>query len=97
MFNTHEMPIFQRVGLTPVFFGQTLVGASLPNLTYMLVFPDDAARKAAWGRFGADDDWKKLKAMPEYADRKSSRRSPTRFSSRKATRRFELSESGPAR
>ncbi len=69
MFNTHEMPIFQRVGLTPVFFGQTLVGASLPNLTYMLVFPDDAARKAAWGRFGADDDWKKLKAMPEYADK----------------------------
>ncbi|MEP6669871.1 MAG: NIPSNAP family protein [Chthoniobacter sp.] len=69
MFNTHELPIFQRVGLTPVFFGQTLVGSSMPNLTYMLVFPDDAARKAAWGRFGADDDWKKLKAMPEYADK----------------------------
>ena len=69
MFNTHELPIFQRVGLTPVFFGQTLVGASMPNLTYLLVFPDDAGRKAAWGRFGADDEWKKLKAMPEYADK----------------------------
>lgn len=69
MFNLHEMPIFQRVGLTPVFFGQTIVGANLPNLTYMLVFPDDAARTAAWKRFGGDDEWKKLKAIPEYADK----------------------------
>lgn len=69
MFNLHEMPIFQRVGLTPVFFGQTIVGANMPNLTYMLVFPDDEARAAAWKRFGGDDEWKKLKAMPEYADK----------------------------
>ncbi|EDY18364.1 NIPSNAP family containing protein [Chthoniobacter flavus Ellin428] len=69
MFNLHEMPIFQRVGLTPVFFGQTIVGANMPNLTYMLVFPDDAGRTAAWKRFGGDDEWKKLKAIPEYADK----------------------------
>jgi len=69
MFNTREMPIFQRVGLTAVFFGETIIGPRMPNLTYMLVFPDDAARKAAWGRFGADEDWKKLKAIPEFADK----------------------------
>jgi hypothetical protein len=69
MFNNHELPIFLRVGLTPVFFGQTIVGSNMPNLTYMLVFPDDAARAAGWKRFGGDDDWKKLKAMPEYADK----------------------------
>lgn len=69
MFNLHELPIFQRVGLTPVFFGQTIVGSNMPNLTYMLVFPDDADRAAAWKRFGGDDEWKKLKAMPEYADK----------------------------
>ena len=69
MFNLHEMPIFQRVGLTPVLFGQTIAGSNMPNLTYMLVFPDDAARTAAWKRFGGDDDWKKLKAVPEYADK----------------------------
>jgi hypothetical protein len=62
-------PIFQRVGLTPVLFGQTIAGSNMPNLTYMLVFPDDAARTAAWKRFGGDDDWKKLKAVPEYADK----------------------------
>jgi NIPSNAP len=69
MFNEHELPIFRRVGLNPVFFGETLIGSKMPNLTYMLVFPDDAERRAAWGRFGADDDWKKLKAVPEYADK----------------------------
>jgi len=69
MFNEHEMPIFLRVGLTPVFFGETLVGSNMPNLTYMLVFPDDPARAAAWKRFGGDDEWKKLKAVPEYADK----------------------------
>jgi len=69
MFNTKELPIFLRVGLTPVFFGETIVGPRMPNLTYMLVFPDDDARKAAWGRFGADDDWHKLKAIPEFADK----------------------------
>jgi NIPSNAP len=69
MFNEHELPIFRRVGLNPVFFGETLIGSNMPNLTYMLVFPDDAGRRAAWGRFGADDEWKKLKAVPEYADK----------------------------
>ena len=69
MFNEHELPIFLRAGLNPVFFGETLIGSKMPNLTYMLVFPDDAERKAAWGRFGADDGWKKLKAIPEYSDK----------------------------
>jgi hypothetical protein len=69
MFNKSELAIFRRVGLTPVFFAETIVGASMPNLTYMLVFPDDAARTAAWSRFGKDPEWQQLRAMPEYADK----------------------------
>lgn len=69
MFNLHELAIFRRVGLTPVFFGETLIGPRRPNLTYMLVFADEAARKAAWSSFGADEAWKRLKAIPEYADK----------------------------
>lgn len=69
MFNTRELTIFLRVGLMPVFLSETVIGTRMPNLTYMLVFPDDAARLAAWKRFGADEDWKKLKAVPEYADK----------------------------
>ena len=43
MFNKGEIEIFRRVGLTPVFFGETLIGTKLPCLTYMLVFENMAA------------------------------------------------------
>jgi hypothetical protein len=69
MFNTGELAIFRRVGLTPVFFGATVVGSAMPNLTYMLVFPDEPERAQAWNRFRDDDEWKKLRAIPEYADK----------------------------
>jgi hypothetical protein len=69
MFNVGELAIFRRVGLTPVMFAQTVVGAAMPNLTYLLVFPDEAGRAAAWSRFGADAEWKKLRATPGYADK----------------------------
>jgi hypothetical protein len=69
MFTTAELAIFRRVGLTPVFFGETLVGGKMPNLTYMLVFPDEAGRKAAWSKFGGDPEWQKLKAIPEFMDK----------------------------
>jgi hypothetical protein len=68
MFNKAELAIFKRTGLTPVFFAETIFGTLMPNLTYMLVFPDEAGRKAAWDKFKADPEWAKLKAMPEYLD-----------------------------
>jgi hypothetical protein len=68
MFNTGEVPIFRRAGLTPVFFGETLIGANMPNLTYMLTFADMSARDAAWGKFGQDPEWKTLSADPQYRD-----------------------------
>jgi NIPSNAP len=69
MFEKSELAIFRRTGLTPVFFASTLVGSLMPNLTYMLVFPDEAGRKAAWDKFRDDAEWKKLKSIPEYADK----------------------------
>jgi hypothetical protein len=73
MFNKGgEIPIFRRTGLTPVFFGEAVVGEQLPNLTYMLTHDDMAARDAAWAKFSADPDWKKLSADPYYADTVSS-------------------------
>jgi hypothetical protein len=69
MFDKAELAIFRRVGLTPVFFGEAVAGPAMPNLTYMLVFADDAARQAAWGRFGADPEWQRLRSVPEYADK----------------------------
>jgi len=69
MFNTAEIAVFRKVGLHPVFFGQTLAGTKMPNLTYMLGFKDMEESKANWKKFGADPDWQKLRAMPEYMDK----------------------------
>jgi len=70
MFNTAEIAIFRKVGLHPVFFGECLVGAKMPNLTYMLAFESLDEQKANWKKFGADPDWQKLRAIPDYADAK---------------------------
>ncbi|GAB4024265.1 NIPSNAP family protein [Spirosoma koreense] len=69
MFNQGgEITIFKRVGLTPVFFGETLIGPMRPNLTYLLTFDDMAEHDQNWKAFGGDPDWKKISSMPEYAD-----------------------------
>jgi hypothetical protein len=68
MFNAGEVPIFRRAGLTPIFFGETVVGAKMPSLIYMLTFPNISARDAAWASFGKDPEWKTLSADPQYRD-----------------------------
>jgi hypothetical protein len=68
MFNAGEVPIFRRTGLTPVFFGETLVGARMPGLIYMLAFADMSARDRAWSAFGQDPAWKTLSADPQYRE-----------------------------
>lgn len=68
MFNVGEIAIFRRAGLQPVFFGETLVGTKLPNLTYMLVFDDMAARDKNWATFVGDPEWKKLSTTPGYTN-----------------------------
>jgi hypothetical protein len=67
MFNSGEFQIFVDAGAHPVFFGDTLVGPRLPNLTYMLSFADLAELDASWKRFVADPAWKKLSTSPRYA------------------------------
>jgi NIPSNAP protein len=68
MFNAGEVPIFRRAGLTPAFFGETLIGPGMPSLTYMLTFADMAARDKAWSEFSNDPEWKSLSADPQYRD-----------------------------
>jgi hypothetical protein len=63
-----ETDIFRRVGLTPVFFAQTVIGPRLPSFTYMLTFADMAAREKAWAAFRADPAWQKLRATEGYTD-----------------------------
>jgi hypothetical protein len=68
MFNDAEIKIFRRCGMLPVFFGETLIGRNLPNLTYMLAYDDLAARDRVWSAFGADPEWQKLRSAPGLTD-----------------------------
>jgi hypothetical protein len=69
MFNEGgEIGIFDRIGLRPVFFGQTLAGQRQPNLVYLTVHADMAAREKTWDVFRNDDAWKKLSADPAFAN-----------------------------
>ena len=67
MFNSGEFAVFERAGFWSVFYGDTLIGPRLPNLTYMLSFPDMSEMEAMWAKFGADPEWKKLSNSPKYS------------------------------
>ncbi len=66
MFHSGEFDIFVKAGCNPVFFGDTLIGTRMPNLTYMLSFVDQADLEAKWEVFRNDPAWKKLSANPRY-------------------------------
>jgi hypothetical protein len=58
MFNDGgEIQVFLDTGLTPVFFGETIFGDLMPNLTYMVVFKDMAERDKSWKVFGGSPGW----------------------------------------
>jgi hypothetical protein len=67
MFHSGEFEIFKNAGFHPVFFGDTLVGPRMPNLTYMLSFKDSAEMDAQWDAFRNDPAWKKLSADPRFS------------------------------
>lgn len=69
MFNEGgEIAIFKKTGLDPIFFGESLIGPNLPNLTYMLGFESMEARDRAWSTFSQDPDWRELREVEEYKD-----------------------------
>ncbi len=68
MFDEGEIDIFRKCKMTPVFFGDAIAGANLPNLTYMLAFDSLAAREEAWKTFLNDPDWQKLRVKPGLSD-----------------------------
>jgi hypothetical protein len=66
MFHKGEFEIFQKAGCHPVFFGDTLIGTRLPQLTYMLSFANLTELEKSWTAFSSDPDWKKLQNSPRY-------------------------------
>lgn len=69
MFNEGgEIAIFRDTGLHPVFFGETVIGPRMPNLTYMLGFESMAQRDENWSTFVNSPAWKELSGKSEYDD-----------------------------
>lgn len=69
MFNTGgEIDVFRLTGLHPVFFGESIIGSKMPNLTYMVGFDDADAQKKAWDAFQKHPKWNELKDDPYYVD-----------------------------
>ncbi len=68
MFNAGEIPLMRESGLSPVFFGQTLIGAQMPNLIYMVSGENQDTHKQHWKAFFDAPVWKKLSGDPQYKD-----------------------------
>jgi hypothetical protein len=66
MFNSGEMDIFTKLEFNPVFYGEVIAGANMPNLMYMTTFANIESRDAHWDAFRTDPDWDRMKVMPEY-------------------------------
>ncbi len=66
MFHAGEFDIFAKAGFWNVFFSDTLIGPRLPNLTYMVSFPDLSQMNDMWKAFSSHPDWKKLVSSPKY-------------------------------
>ena len=66
MFNSGEMDIFEKLNCSPIFYGETIAGANMPNLMYMTTHENMAVRDEHWKQFGADPDWAGMKDLPEY-------------------------------
>ena len=67
MMHAGEFDIFVKAGCQPVFFGRTLSGSRMPNLTYMLSFANSQELDARWQVFLNDPAWKKLTTDPRYS------------------------------
>jgi hypothetical protein len=67
MFNAGgEIVLFKRLDFQAVFYADVLSGNHMPNLVYMVVFANAAARDEHWKAFGASKEWKTISVDPVY-------------------------------
>jgi hypothetical protein len=78
MFNNGEIDVMKELGMSPVFYGQAIVGRDLPHLSYITGAADLATHLANWKKFGTHPTWVKLKGDPQYADN-TSKTGPSKF------------------
>ncbi len=67
MFNEGgEIDLFKKLDFQAVFYADVLTGSRMPNLVYMVVFQNAAARDEHWKAFGASKEWKTVSSDPQY-------------------------------
>jgi len=67
MFNAGgEITLFKRLDFQAVFYSDVLSGNKMPNLIYMVVFANEAARTEHWKAFGNSPEWKTISTDPKY-------------------------------
>jgi NIPSNAP len=67
MFNAGgEVKLFKRLDFQAVFYADVLSGSRMPNLVYMVVFANAAAREEKWKVFLTSEKWKNISADPKY-------------------------------
>jgi hypothetical protein len=67
MFHSGEFDIFRSAGFSPVFYGDTLIGQRLPQLTYMLAFGSLSERNRLWRAFDTAPAWQKLSHQKRFS------------------------------
>jgi hypothetical protein len=68
MFESGEITTMKEVGLAPIFYGRTVVGSTMPSLTYLTCGENMDEHKKHWQGFSAAPVWKQLQADPQYKD-----------------------------
>lgn len=66
MFNEGEIDLMRDVKMGPVFYGETLIGPTVPNLVYMLSAENAAAHAEHWQAFIKSPVWAKMSKMEKY-------------------------------
>jgi hypothetical protein len=66
MFNEGEIALFRKNGLLPIFFGETIIGAGMPSIAYLIACDNWAARETNWAAFRGDPGWAKVQSNPRY-------------------------------
>jgi NIPSNAP len=67
MFNRgDEIGLFKNLDFQALFYANVLSGSHMPNLIYMIAFPNLASRDAHWKAFGSSAQWKNISNDPQY-------------------------------
>jgi len=66
MFNKGESELFINLGFQPIFFGEVISGAHMPNLMYLTTHATSEAQEKNWDAFRIHPDWLKMKEIERY-------------------------------